>query len=184
MNIKYEKATVEDAYAFRYIGAYSWMETYKGLVPDDYLQYKIEHIDDGVEKQKKYMQSKDTYFYLAKVDDKEVGFVTYGIAEDEKYKEYGHVGALYLLKDYQGYGIGKELFKIALEGLKEMGYTKMELECMTGNNTVNFYKKYLGEVVETIDYPLSGGFPVKAEVMIFDIDAALNVMNKNNNLHV
>ena len=38
-------------------------------------------------------------------------------------------------------GIGKELFKIAVEGLIKMGYKKMMLECMTGNDTLNFYKK-------------------------------------------
>ncbi|MBE6161350.1 MAG: GNAT family N-acetyltransferase [Firmicutes bacterium] len=179
MEIKYEKATEKDAYAIRYIGAHSWKETYKGLVSDEYLNYKVEHFEDGIEKQKKILQNENNNFYIAKVDDKTVGFVSYGNYEDEKYKEYGHIGALYLLKDYQGYGIGRELFKIALEGLKELGYTKMELECMTGNSTVNFYKKYLGEIVDVIDYPLNGGFSVNADIMIFDIEKSLKIINSN-----
>ncbi len=179
MNISYERATVEDAYMIRYIGAHSWNETYKGLVPDEYLKYKLEHIEDKVEKQKSLINDKNNNFYVAKVDNKVVGFVSYGLLEDEKYKDFGHIDSIYLLKEYQGYGIGKELFKIALNGLKELGYTKMELECMTGNNTISFYKKYLGEVIDTIDYPLNGGFSVKADILIFDIEDALKVINDN-----
>ena len=179
MNIEYKKATIEDAYAIRYIGAYSWKETYTGLVSDEYLNYKVEHIEDGVEKQKQLLQNGVHKFYIAMVDGKAVGFVSYGTSEDDKYKDYGHVGALYLLKQYQGYGIGKHLFEIALNGLKEDGYTKMELECMSGNNTINFYKKYLGKIIDTIDFPLNNGTSVKAEIMIFDINNALNIINEN-----
>ena len=176
MNIVYEKATLDDAYSIRYIGAYSWRETYTGLVPDDYLEYKIDHFEDKVEREKELI--KNSNYYVARVDNKTVGFVVFGKSEDTKYSEYGYLGALYLLKDYQGYGIGKKLFEIAVKGLKELGYSKMMLECMEGNNTINFYKKYSGEVIDTIDFSLnSGNLTVKADVMIFDINNTLRCLN-------
>ena len=176
MNIVYEKATEDDAYSIRYIGAYSWKETYTGLVPDDYLEYKIEHFEDKVEREKEFIRN--TNYFVAKVDNKAVGFVVFGKSEDTKYSDYGYLGALYLLKDYQGYGIGKKLFEIALNGLKELGYSKMIFECMKGNNTINFYKKYSAEVIDTIDFSLnSGDLTVKADVMILDIDNALKIIN-------
>lgn len=178
MNIIYKKATEKDAYAIRYIGAYSWKEAYTGLISDDYLNYKIEHFEDKVDKQKKIIQEGKAIFYIAIVDNKTVGFVCYGPAENEKYSDYGYVGALYLLEEYQGYGIGKNLFKIALCGLKEQGYNKMMLECMKGNKAIGFYKKYLGKIVDTIDYPLNfGNLSVKADIMLFDIDKVLDLIN-------
>ena len=182
MNITYEKATEKDAYAISYIGAYSWKETYTGLVPDNYLKYKVNHFEDKVENQKKVIQNENVDFYLAKVDGKAVGYVCYGPSENEKYEDYGYVGGLYLLEEYQGYGIGKELFRIALEGLKEKGYTKLMLECMSGNKVIDFYKKYLGKVVEKMDYPLNNGkISVGAEVMTFDIEDSLKEISESKN---
>ena len=182
MNIIYEKATEEDAKAIRYSGAYSWKETYTGLVPDDYLDYRTAHYEDKVDREKELIRDINNNYYVAKVDDKTVGFVLYGKSDNEQYKDYGYVGALYLLNEYQGLGIGKELFRIALEGLKELGYSKMMLECMRGNNTLNFYKKYSGEVVDEMDYPLNAGkISVKADIMVFDIDEALKVMDESKN---
>ena len=75
MKIIYERATEEDAYKIRYIGAYSWKETYVGLVPNDYLEYKVEHFEEKVEKQKNFIKNSGSIFYLAKVDDEAVGYV-------------------------------------------------------------------------------------------------------------
>ena len=182
MNIIYEKATVEDAEVIRFIGAYSWKETYTGLVPEDYLDYKTAHYRDKVNREKELIKNVNNNYYVARVDNKTVGYVLYGHSNNEKYKDYGYIGALYLLNKYQGHGIGKKLFRIALEGLKELGYSKMMLECMEGNNTINFYKKYLGEVVDEMDYPLNNGnIIVKADIMIFDIDKSLKVINESKN---
>ena len=77
-------------------------------------------------------------------------------------------------------GIGKELFKIAVEGLIKMGYKKMMLECMTGNDTLNFYKKYLGVVDEKIDFPIKRVGTVKADVLLFEnLEEVLLVLNGN-----
>lgn len=84
-----------------------------------------------------------------------------------EYSEYGHLDALYVLKEYQGLGIGKKLFKKGIEKLIEMGYSKMQLECMKGNNTINFYKKYEGHIVNTIDYPIKDEV-VKADIVLFE----------------
>lgn len=182
MNMVYDRATEEDAKVIRYIGAYSWRETYTGLVPEDYLDYKIAHYEDKVDKEKELIKDPNNHYYVARVDDKTVGYVLYGKSDNENYKDYGYIGALYLLNGYQGLGIGKQLFRIALEGLKELGYTKMMLECMRGNKTLNFYKKYLGEIVDDMDYPLNDGkIIVKADIMIFDIDEALKVMGESKN---
>ena len=59
-----------------------------------------------------------------------------------------------------------ELFKIAIKGLIDMGYNKMYLECLQGNDTINFYKKYGGKVINTVDFPIKD-FTVKADIVEF-----------------
>ena len=49
---------------------------------------------------------------------------------------------------------------------------------MVGNNTLNFYKKYLGKVSETILYPINESISVKADVVLFeDLNMVLKVIN-------
>ena len=59
----------------------------------------------------------------------------------------------------------------------------MMSECMSGNKTLDFYKKYLGEIIDTTNYPLNNGnIIVKADIILFDIDNALNEINKINKI--
>ena len=60
-----------------------------------------------------------------------------------------------------------------------MGYQKVELECMSGNDTINFYKKYTGNISSQIDYQIPGVGTVKADIVLFEnIDEILELLNK------
>ena len=182
MKIRYENATENDAYGIAYVSAHSWKETYSGLLPNEYLDNRIVDISNKIEKTKKFLKSFDGKYIVAKDNDKVVGILAFGPAKEEKYKEYGHLEAIYVLKDYQGIGIGKELFKNAVDGLKKMGYSKMYLECMVGNKTLDFYKKYAGIVELQIDFPINGVGTVRADVVLFnDLDKISLMLNKDKN---
>lgn len=178
MNVEIRKATENDACDIARVVAYSWIDTYQGLMDQSYLEDKIstERLNYSIEKTKKLINSTDTYF-VATVDDKVVGMVYYEKSSEDDFKDYGYLEAIYLNKNYQGLGIGKMLFKKAVTGLKEMGFNKFYLHCLKGNNTLNFYKKYKGEVIEIIKYPLRD-FNVDAEVVAFnDINKVLEMFN-------
>lgn len=180
-NVIIRKVNPNDAYGVEYVSAHSWKETYSGLISDEYLDNRVKKIDnkdeERINKTRTFLETAKNY-YVAEYDNKIVGLLSVREAIDE-YPEYGHLGAIYVLKDYQGYGIGKELFKKGIEDLIEMGYSKMQLECMKGNNTINFYKKYEGHVVDTIDYPIKDEI-VKADIVLFeDINKILELLNNN-----
>ena len=178
MEITYSNATLDDAYGICYVSAHSWKETYTGLLPDDYLNNRINNISNKVEGTKKFLKEFKGTYIVAKDDSKVVGILAFGPAQEEQYKDYGHIEAIYVLKDYQGLGIGKELFKRAVTGLKEMGYSKLQLECMTGNDTINFYKKYTSEIVSQIDYPIKAVGTVKADIVLFkNIDEVISLLS-------
>ena len=154
-------------------------ESYSGIIPDDYLQRRVDTINEKEERTKNYLKSLNGKYYVALDNNQVVGILCVQYQEDESYKEYGELGAIYVLKDYQGLGIGKELFKIGFNTLKEMGYNKVKLECLCGNKTINFYKKYLGKAVDTFDYTIKGVGSFKADIVLFnDINASLNLLNR------
>jgi len=53
--------------------------------------------------------------------------------------------SLYLLKEYQGRGLGNELFNYSLNKLILMGYKDYIISCLDKNKTNNFYKKMGGK---------------------------------------
>ncbi len=167
MNITYRKANINDAYGIRYVAAYSWLETYKGLLPEEYLIDRIKNIKEKEQITKDFIKKNPNYT-IALDENKIIGICNYTNCNINEYHNYGKIEALYLLKDYQKLGIGKELFKIAVEDLIKKGYQKLELECMKGNNTIDFYKKYGGKIVKTIDYPINRVGNVKADIVIFE----------------
>lgn len=168
MEISYSKATDGDAYGINYVSAYTWKETYANLLPEEYLNNKIKNFPNKIEKTKDFLKIYNGEYIVAKDKEKIVGILSFCPSKDEKYKEYGHLDAIYVLKEYHGLGIGRELFKRAVEGLIKMGYSKMYLECMAFNNTLNFYKKYDGVVQKQIDYFLKNVGSVKVDIVLFE----------------
>ena len=55
--------------------------------------------------------------YIAIVDDEIVGFASYLESRDEDMSNTGEIMALYVLKQYQRYGIGKALINASLKEL-------------------------------------------------------------------
>ena len=177
MNIIYENASQNDSYGIAYVSAYSWKETYSGILPDDYLDDRIKNVKESAIKTKDFVKNYPGEYIVAKDGDNVIGILAYRKSDDDEYKEYGYLEALYVLKKYQGYGIGKELFQKAVIGLKNMGYNKMYLECMTGNNTINFYKKYLGFTHKNSNYSIDKVGKVKVDIIIFDdLDKVINII--------
>ena len=183
MNIEIRKANSDDAYEIANVAAYSWLESYKELINQDYLNNRItnECLEYSTNKTRKILENTDNYF-VATVDNKVVGFVYYEKSSEEKFKDYGYLEAIYLLEKYQGLGIGKMLFKIAVTGFKKLGYNKFYLHCLTGNNTLGFYKKYTGTVIDKIKYPIRD-FVVDADTVVFeDIDKIIMILKSKENI--
>lgn len=166
LNVNYRRATIDDAYGIEYVAAHSWKESYWDYMPHEYLENRVATIESKVERAINLLKNTNTY-YVAEINNKIIGILHFKENQNDKYKDYGYLESIYVLKKYQGKGIGKNLFKIAIDGLKELGYNKMYLECLQGNKAINFYKKYKGKIVETIDFPIKD-FIVKADIIIFD----------------
>ena len=164
MNLR--RANKEDAYGVEYVAAHTWYDTYQPFMPLDYLTYRVEHIEERVPRVEQRLEESSTYHVLTD-NDKVIGILHYKPNQNEKYKDYGYLESIYILTEYHGQGLGKQLFKKAIEGLIAMGYNDMYLECIVGNPTMEFYKKYTGYVIDEIDFPIAD-FSVRAHIVLFN----------------
>lgn len=179
MKITYKEATKEDALGISYVSAKSWLESYSGIIDQEYLEKRVDTYKEKEERTKKYLDTMNGKYFVAKDGDRVVGIMAALYQDDEAYKDYGEIGAIYVLNDYQGIGVGKKLFRIGFETLKSFGYDKVKLECLCGNKTIYFYKKYLGNVVDTFDYTIKDVGSYKADIVLFnDLDATLDLLKQ------
>ena len=74
---------------------------------------------------------------------------------------------MYLLKEYQGNGYGKQLFLFGIKELLQRGYKDIILNVLEGNKTIYFYEKFGGKIVgERID--VYQNILLKEKIMYFE----------------
>ena len=108
-----------------------WQETYPGFVSQAYLDnLTLEKTEE------KAFQWRDNIL-VAKDGDGVVGFVGYGKSSEA---DTGEVFALYVLPEYHGTGVGRQLMDAALEKLAS--YPHICLWLVKGNGrALRFYEK-------------------------------------------
>lgn len=133
-NIVIRKATIEDAEGKGYVHYQSWIETYTGLFPDEYIQSLT--LEKSVKLAKDYPENT----YVALMEDRIIGFSCYLQSRDKDLEDAGEVMAIYILKDYQGLGIGQKLMEVCYKELS--GYSQISLWVLgTNKKSVIFYEK-------------------------------------------
>lgn len=109
----------------------TWQETYKGLMPEEYLKNMT--TEKCVEMAHRWPQNT----LLLKVDNKVVGFSCYG----ENSEGDGEIIAIYLLAEYQGQKLGYTLMNAAFDQMPDK--KKVTLWVLEGNEkAIRFYKRY------------------------------------------
>jgi len=130
-NISFRKACIADCYELAVLKGKVWNTTYQGI----YSQEKLTGYD--VEKNKRIFKSivenPEISLYVATDEERIVGFMTCG-KPYKPFREYGQeVGLLYILKEYQRQGIGREFFRIAKKLVTERGYKEFFLSVNSRN---------------------------------------------------
>ena len=143
------KATKEDSKDIAHVVTLGWNQTYKGLVPDWFLEHLKENEDERAKRLYEHFEEEFDNHLVLEVDKKVVGFVRYGESIDEDYKGIGEIFALYIIDGYKGNGFGKKLVDEAIKKLRELGYKDMVICCLVGNPSNEFYKHIGGVYVKT-----------------------------------
>lgn len=141
-----EKAKESDAKAIAKVKRMAWETTYRGIYPDE----KIDGYDFEKQEQKfkVLINDKNQHFYVAKFNNEIVGYMCAGKLVRE-FKDYdAEIMLLYILKEFQGQGLGKRFFLVAKQCLEKDGHKRFFISCNKYNLPAQaFYKKMGGKVV-------------------------------------
>ncbi len=153
MNYQIKEITYEDIRAYMNVNIDSWLETYPGIVDQEFLN----DIDTNREKyisrqQTKFLEKKteeQEKKFLLLVNNEPVGMTSCGISNDPKHPNTGEIYSIYLLNKVKGEGYGKILFLNNVKELNKMGFKDMVIGCLKPNPSNNFYLHMGGRLIDT-----------------------------------
>ena len=148
MEYNIRKRRKEDCPGVAHVVTVAWNETYKGIVPDDFLKSLYENEKERAQNSYNKFDESKNHQYVLEIDNKIVGFVNVGLSDETDYENCGEIHAVYIINGYKGYGFGKKLIEAGIEELKSMGFNKMVIGCLVGNPTNEFYKHIGGKFVK------------------------------------
>ena len=154
----------------------TWNETYRGIVNDAFLD------DLKNTEEKRYINAINNFDekfnmqYIIKKDNKIIAYLKLSKIKDDEYKEYIELQSLYVLKEYQKNGIGKELIQKAFNEAKKAGYKKMIIGCLEENKSNGFYKKMGGKFVKKRKFKLPNQ-TLYENVYVYNLQKAKNTGN-------
>lgn len=139
-------ANEQDAAGIANVHVNSWKTTYKGIVENRFLENLS--AADRVESWRRKlanMPEDEQLLVIADEDGKVYGFMSYGTEREQKISDEGELYAIYLLKEIQGMGWGRELFARLKEFLQKNGYRSLLVWVLEGNSAEHFYKHMGGQ---------------------------------------
>lgn len=144
------KMTKEDCKEVTHLITISWNETYRNLIPDEFLDNMYLNEEERTNISYNKFNENDNHQYVLEVDHKIVGYINVGITDDIEYDNCGEIYAIYIINGYKGYGYGKTMLKVGIKELKSMNCDKMLIKCAVGNQTNDFYKYMGGKLIKQI----------------------------------
>jgi GNAT superfamily N-acetyltransferase len=144
-NISFREATVSDCLAVAKVHVQSWQESFKGIVPQTFLDQM------SVEKRARAFEagfSADSYkMYVAEVSGRGVvGFADFGAPREPIGAYEGELYAIYLVPEFQRKGIGERLFNLGVDFFHGGGKDSMYLLALEVSPYRLFYEKMGGQV--------------------------------------
>ncbi|WP_343069260.1 GNAT family N-acetyltransferase [Lysinibacillus agricola] len=122
--MKIRKANIQDAQGIGKVHVDSWRTTYKGILPDDFLNNLS--YEQRTELWKKNISDATNYVLVAENEQDEIiGFATGGTRKTNSVPNAIDLTSIYLLEEYHGKGIGKQLLKEIFTYFKQKGYEKV-----------------------------------------------------------
>lgn len=147
-----KEAVEQDVMAMSFVVATTWKQVYKGVFSHRFLQQLAE--DQWAEPFKRGIQAKKNTFLVYEEQGRIVGVVVAGESREER--GVGQIYSLYVLPEYQGQGIGKQLLQAALERLP---YACVKLTVVTQNVSAQRFYVANGfvNIQQEIESEVAGG---------------------------
>jgi L-amino acid N-acyltransferase YncA len=153
--VNVRKAVLSDAKGIAKVHVDSWRTTYPGIVSDEYLNQL------SYEEREKLWNDvipNGGLVFVAENDEGEiVGFSSGGKERSGSYPEYtGELYAIYILKEYQGMGLGRLLVKPLVEELRKQHIHSMLVLVIEGNPSQSFYEALGAKKIDSLEFEMDG----------------------------
>ncbi|WP_421385343.1 GNAT family N-acetyltransferase [Bacillus salacetis] len=148
------KAVLSDKKGIAKVHVDSWKTTYANIVTDEYLN------NLSYEQREKLWINiipKGGVYVAENSEGEIVGFSSGGKERSGEYSGFdGELYAIYILKEYQGQGIGKLLINPIIDEIKAMGFNSMLVFVIEDNSSRHFYEALGGEKIDTVEVEIGG----------------------------
>ncbi|RLT43171.1 MAG: GNAT family N-acetyltransferase [Chloroflexi bacterium] len=142
------EATIADAAAIGRVHVQSWVETYRGILPDPFLGQVAQEDREPVWRRWLTEYAGQNFVYVAENAAGEVVGFASGGAERGKTPGYdGELYALYLLQRGQKEGLGRGLMEAVARRLLKEGYHSLLVWVLADNPARHFYAHLGGKQV-------------------------------------
>lgn len=150
-------ACINDAAGIASVHVNAWHETYTGIIPDSFLQsLSVEKRSTAWTKMLTDRDMNSFFTFVAVYKDEIIGFVDGGMPQQKEHGVQSELAAIYLLKKFQGSGVGRRLFETFLKQIKEANFSDMYLWVLRENPTASFYEKMGGNFLKTTTINIGG----------------------------
>ena len=143
MSVEFVPAKASDAAAVSTLRQRIWDTAYRGIYPDAV----IDNFDCDWHQQRDLKKISDPSFtvYLIKYGDKDIGYFIFQHTDSRVW-----LHSLYVLREYQRKGIGKQAFSILKEYCTEREIDRFACNCNPHNeNAMRFYQRMGGAITKT-----------------------------------
>jgi GNAT superfamily N-acetyltransferase len=172
MTIAIRRAAPQDANAIAQVRIDSWRTTYRGLVPDAYLDAM--QLGASVEMWSRVLNAADASasVFVAENDGSIVGFAAGNLLKEPRYGLNAELSAVYLRREFQRAGLGRRLVCAVAEAARGHGAAGMIVWIISGNRAARAFCERLGATL-LVEQPFEwDGVPLtEAGYAFTDIDA-------------
>ena len=152
--MKIRKAAPADAKGIARVHVDSWKTTYKNIVPAEYLMNLTYEQRERMWEQNSF---EGNVFVAENEAGEIVGFSTGGKERTGDYAGYaGELYAIYILDEYQGTGLGKQLVKRVAELLREQAINGMLVLVLEDNLACGFYEAQGAKKIGMAEIEIAG----------------------------
>jgi GNAT superfamily N-acetyltransferase len=150
-------AQPDDAAALARVHVDTWRTTYSGIVPDAHLASLSYEQREQRWRDSLAAPGADTCLYVATDDSgRVIGFASGGPERTGDPTYQGELYAIYVLKEYQQRGIGRQLAAAVVNYLLRMGLQSMLIWVLTQNPSRKFYEALGGQPVREQEIVIGG----------------------------
>jgi GNAT superfamily N-acetyltransferase len=142
--ITFRRATAQDAAAIAAVRVDSWRATYRGMIPDAYLDGMRTEDSSAMWTHVLSANVNTVSVFVAEAGDEVVGFAAGMMLDPPKFGLNAELTAIYVTPIAQGGGVGRRLLQMVADAQQAQGATGLLAWVIAGNRTARRFYEQLG----------------------------------------